>query len=125
MELRIFFIALILLAGCETQLEDPILEESKSSEGSLLSKAATKGKNILEDGSVYEGDLVVDCLMVLVFGNLVMRISTRGSLRRGWLMVMVPFGTNLTPIWRSMSACGQVACEKVLVPYFLLIHPSW
>ena len=58
MELRIFFIALILLVGCETQLEDPILEESKSSEGSLLSKAATKGKNILEDGSVYEGDLV-------------------------------------------------------------------
>ena len=85
MELRIFFIALILLVGCETQLEDPILEESKSSEGSLLSKAATKGKNILEDGSVYEGDLVRGLPHGFGLRNLVMRISTRGSLRRGWL----------------------------------------
>ena len=37
---------------------DEIQNTESTSEASVLSKAATQGKNFLEDGSVYEGELV-------------------------------------------------------------------
>ena len=56
---KFFFLGLLIFfVGCsEDVLDSQILNDKPLSESSLLSREASKGKNFLSDGSVYEGEL--------------------------------------------------------------------
>ena len=94
---------------------------NEPSEGDVLSREAKKGKQELEDGSLYEGEMVAG--KPSGHGQ---RSYPNGDLYEGQFkkvqgMVTVPIVTKRTNYWKDMLACGQMMNGMVTVSLFLRI----